>query len=395
MFRSNKAQLTRKLLIVSPATLKEMLRKGNVWYIRHYETYFDKVYVAYLIGDPHEPVSCGNTTLISLGTGRGGKVDLILAPYRLYQLAKKLRPTSYLTADLVYSWWTCALIKNLLRAKIYLMPVCMPEQIYKSSRKSLSNFLPIQLERIFIFLSFALADRVITSWSFGKFVDWLTSHPLAQKKLVITKTLVDALPTIGFFKNLRTVNKNSSPFQEGDFTLIYIGRLHREKLVDDLIKMMTLIKIRLNRTPLYRVKLNLVGDGPEKPHLKLLANELGVEEMIEFVGSVPNEDLPEYLLRAKIFISTLTGTSLREAALCGLPIIAYNADWIRGILKHEETALLVPLGDFEKMAHEVIRLISDEKLRNRLSHNIKELAWRLWSPQSIYESLCQVFKNDP
>ncbi len=90
--------------------MDDMLKKGNIWYVRHYESYFDKVYVVYLFGSPHESILNKNTTLVSLGTGNR-LIDLIFAPYRLYKFAKKNKPTAYLTADLVFSWWTSWLIK--------------------------------------------------------------------------------------------------------------------------------------------------------------------------------------------------------------------------------------------------------------------------------------------
>jgi hypothetical protein len=151
-----------------------MLDKGNVLYVRHYETYFDRVYVAYLIGGPHDPVDCGSTTLLSLGTGKSNRVDLILGPLRLYKIARRIRPTVYLTSDVVFSWWVNSLCRVLLHAKFYLLPVCIPEQIYASTRRSLSNFLPIWLERVFTFLSFAQAGTILTGRSFGGLIDSLS-----------------------------------------------------------------------------------------------------------------------------------------------------------------------------------------------------------------------------
>jgi glycosyltransferase involved in cell wall biosynthesis len=86
--------------------------------------------------------------------------------------------------------------------------------------------------------------------------------------------------------------------------------------------------------------------------------------------------------------------SLREAALCGLPVVAYDMDWLHGFLKHEETAIMIPPGDHDEMGRQVLRLCSDAELRERLSRNVKELAWRLWSPLGLRESLRQMFEND-
>jgi glycosyltransferase involved in cell wall biosynthesis len=248
------------------------------------------------------------------------------------------------------------------------------------------------LERIFISLSFAHADTILTGRSFGSLIDSLPRHLLAGKRLVVADTVVDAIPSDGFFRTLKKARSEDEPPRHSrgaNFVLIYVGRLHREKLVEGLVRMMA----RLKNSNIGRVTLNLVGEGPEKPALQALSKELDVESIIRFVGSVRNEDLPNHLTTANAFVSPLTGTSLREAALCGLPIVAYDMDWIRGILRHEETALLVPPNDFEEMARQVMRLINDVELRERLSRNVRELAWRLWSPDRLQESLSQAFRE--
>jgi len=387
----NRNQAPKKILITGSASLEEMLRKGNVWYIRRYEEYFDRVYVAYVFGRPHEPVVSGNTILVSLAGRRGGKINILLAPYRIYRFARRIRPTVYLNSDLVYSWWTCALVKYLFGAKIYLIPVCIPEEIYKSIGLSMSGSLPIWLERLFIRLSFASADHIVAGRHTGKLADWLQSSRLLRRKLIVVDTIVDELPSNGFFRNLRAGRGRDSRRigKSGSFVLVYVGRLHKEKLVEDLVRMMAKTKESCDYG--IQIRLNLIGEGPEKTRLERLARELGVGTMIRFVGSIPNEDLPKHLLDADVFVSTLTGTALREAALCGLPIVAYNFDWIQGLLKHEKTALLVRSGNYQGMASQVLRLVCDEKLRSRLSRNVRVLAERLWSPEGLRESLSQAF----
>jgi glycosyltransferase involved in cell wall biosynthesis len=139
------------------------------------------------------------------------------------------------------------------------------------------------------------------------------------------------------------------------------------------------------------VILTLVGEGPEKVLLEKLAGELGVLGSVIFAGALPNEELPKYLFEADVYLSPMTGTSLREAALCGVPIVAYDIDWVHGFLRHDENALLVPRGDYKEMARQVCRLEEDDDLRLRLSINIRNLALHLWTPNALKESLRQVF----
>ncbi|KAF0119213.1 MAG: hypothetical protein FD149_161 [Rhodospirillaceae bacterium] len=78
-----------RLLLFATTKLSDMLAKGNVWYIRHYENYFATVDVAYLLGGPMPSQAQGSTTLHSLGRGYT-PFDLILAPLRLWIIAKRI-----------------------------------------------------------------------------------------------------------------------------------------------------------------------------------------------------------------------------------------------------------------------------------------------------------------
>ena len=140
-----------------------------------------------------------------------------------------------------------------------------------------------------------------------------------------------------------------------------------------------------------KIILLVIGGGPKKNNLQKLAFELKVNNIVNFLGSFPNNKIPRYLMGSHVFVSPLTGTSLREAALCGLPIIAYRMDWISNLLKNEETALLVEPGDYTEMAKQVLRLIDDKELCHKLSVNIKKLALQLWSLEGIENDLAKVF----
>ena len=380
--------MTKKLINFTTGRLEEMFEKGNVWYVRHYETYFDKVYILYLMGDKEKTVSRENTHLVSLGSGRN-RLDLCLAPFRLLKFCRQVKPTSYLTADLVFSWWTSILIRSLLKAKVVLMPVCMPHVIYASSHESLSG-LPLWLEKLFIKLSFDTSARVLTCRAFGDFVKWLSDEPKIKRKLRVVGVVVDALPSDDFLQKASPmrVNRNQTSF----FTLLYVGRLHSEKLADQLIRMIKFILTDSTMQLLKPIQLILIGDGPERKNLEELAEQLGVKEHVTFIGYLPSDQIANYYNKADIFVSPLTGNSLREAALFGLPIVAYEMDWVVQLFKHNEDILFAEPGNPQDMARQVIRLLKEPDLAARVGGNARELAWRAWGNTGIKEELARSFE---
>ncbi|MBA5867368.1 MAG: glycosyltransferase [Nitrospira sp. CR1.3] len=384
MIQKQPESRSRRLMIFTPSRLEDVSGKGNVWYVRHYEQYFEKVYVAYVFGREKRTLSEGNTTLISVA-GQSRWLNLLLAPIRLLLLARSIRPTVYLTGDQVLSWWTGLLLRWVMRAKVVLMPVSMPEQLYRDRGVSQTG-LPIAIERRCLAASYRAAHRILTAQAFGDFVHWLENEPATKDKLIVLKTVVDALPTPKFLASLSHLDQRRS--NDRFFQTVYVGRLHAEKLVDHLLRVMYVIKGKGYGAE--RIRLHIVGDGPQRSHLEAMAKDLDLIASIVFHGSVDNADLPPLLAGFDAFVSTLTGTSLREAALCRLPIVAYDRDWIHGLLVHEKTALLIRPGEIEEFADAVIRLMENPDMRRTLAENVHQLALSYWSVSSLKDSLAEL-----
>lgn len=372
----------RTLIMFTITDVDVMFKKGNAWYARSYGTYFDKVFVLYIIGRRQGIFVKGNTTLVPLGTGHK-ILDLIFSPYRIYKFAKKNGPSNFLTADSVFLWWTSFLIRFLLKAKVYFMPVCMPVEIYKHTKRAMYK-MPMFIEKIFVKLSFIIAYRVIVSRNTPGFIEWLQSLKYVRHKLRVVDMIVEEMPTIEFYESLeQDVYKRSS----GGIVLLYVGRLSHEKKVEDLIKMFDV----LQRSGKHQIQLWIIGDGPERNLLESLAAELKLTDRVKFYGFKKNNELFWYYKNADIFISPLTGTSLREAALCGLPVIAYNIDWLKGFLVHEKTALLVEYGDVHGLVDQVARLLLDKALAAKISAGLRQCASERWDRNMIAGALAQTF----
>lgn len=125
--------------------------------------------------------------------------------------------------------------------------------------------------------------------------------------------------------------------------LVSIGRLNHQKGFDLLIKATaTLIKTHP------KIKLQLIGDGPEKKALQTLCRETGIEKHVEFIAS--KNQIEKLLLNANLYIlsSRYEGVSnaMLEAISEGIPVVATSthtsaADYIidkkNGILVKETT----------------------------------------------------------
>jgi alpha-1,6-mannosyltransferase len=102
--------------------------------------------------------------------------------------------------------------------------------------------------------------------------------------------------------------------------LLYVGRLSLEKRIGDLLSALTAPGLTQRR-------LRLVGDGPARGALELLARRLGVAERVEFVDFVRSREALARLYREAACVVApgpheTFGLAVLEAAACGVPVVA-------------------------------------------------------------------------
>jgi len=112
-------------------------------------------------------------------------------------------------------------------------------------------------------------------------------------------------------------------------------------------------------------RLQLVGEGGTEVSARKLANNLGVRERVEFMGS--RGDVAEILAQTDVFVlaSRLEALpiSILEAMRAGLPVIASNVGGISEEVVDGETGFVVAPGSVEELSEALQRLLADEPLR--------------------------------
>ena len=153
--------------------------------------------------------------------------------------------------------------------------------------------------------------------------------------------------------------------------LITTSRLVEKNAVGDIIKALRFLP--------ENVKLKIIGIGPLEKGLKLLAHNLRLGNMVEFLGLISQEEIPHHLHQADIFIrpslSEGFGSSFVEAMAAGLPVIATPVGGIVDFIEDPTTAGQAATGLFcevsspESIAEQVTKLMNDPELRQKLIEN--------------------------
>ena len=160
--------------------------------------------------------------------------------------------------------------------------------------------------------------------------------------------------------------------------ILYIGRLESVKHPDDVVRVLARV---LGRG--YAVKAVFAGDGQLRSGLLNLARELGVENQIVFVGNVDQDWLSKVLPLASAVISPHTGRALSEAALGGVPIVAYDVDWQREIIQTGITGELVCHLDHEGMADSLERLLKDSGYARKMGEAVRNRIIEMMDPKTL------------
>ncbi|PLS01119.1 glycosyltransferase [Neobacillus cucumis] len=128
-----------------------------------------------------------------------------------------------------------------------------------------------------------------------------------------------------------TMDKNT-------INLITVARLHKDKGIDRLIKAF-LKGYQRN----HKLRLYIIGHGPEEFKLKKLAQELRIDHAVYFLGKKLNPFI--YLREASIYVHPAIcepfGIVLLEALYMGLPIVSTKCGGPEEILENGKYGLLV------------------------------------------------------
>ena len=129
-------------------------------------------------------------------------------------------------------------------------------------------------------------------------------------------------------------------------------------------------------------RLDLVGGGAEEAAVRRLVEEMNLTG-VEFKGVAPRDNIASFYNAADIFINASRldnmPVSILEAFACGLPVVTTEPEGMRYLVEHQRTGLLSPTGDAEALADNVIRVLQDSELADRLISNARrEIERYLW-----------------
>jgi|GEM_PF-686133 len=208
------------------------------------------------------------------------------------------------------------------------------------------------------------------------------NHKAVKAVICPSQASRDILMTVVRKKEvLRQINKGIDLTQHQKVDVPY-GRLRREYFVPDDASLvgnlasltpqkdyptfLKAAKIMLDENP--GLFFLIIGDGPLRAETEQQISKMGLKDHVKITGS--RKDLAEVLPQLDVLMHpSLTedqGTIIPEAFAAGVPVAATAAGGIPEMVEHRQSGLVSPVGDAQKLAENVLEIIADKELREKI-----------------------------
>jgi L-malate glycosyltransferase len=175
---------------------------------------------------------------------------------------------------------------------------------------------------------------------------------------------------------------------DGSAVLVHVSNFRPVKRPIDCVEIFARV---LKKT---KARLVMVGDGSERTNCIHRAQCLGVADQCLFVGKQPN--IVDYLCASDVLLlpseQESFGLAALEAMACELPVIASRVGGLPEVVNDGETGFLSPVGDVDKMADDVLRLIADRKYRRQMGRAARASAIENYSTHKIIPQYIEFYE---
>lgn len=184
---------------------------------------------------------------------------------------------------------------------------------------------------------------------------------------------------------------SASPGVAGrESSILVAQRLEREKDTDVALRAFALARLAERGW-----RLDIAGDGAELPHLRRLAEQLGIADAVRFLGR--RSDVTLLMQRAGLFLATCAveglGLAVLEAMAAGLPVVAARAGGHLETVGALAGAALFDPGDAGHAGSLLAHLADDVEERERYGAQLQVLQRELFTVEAQARATDAVYRS--
>ena len=210
-------------------------------------------------------------------------------------------------------------------------------------------------------------------------------------------TVVINTADLELFDNIE-IDKSLVSKYKNDFVISYIGSFFaHHRGLDTVIKAMLKISEKIPNA-----KLLLVGQGQIEESLKKLCSDLKVRNNVVFTGWVDFNFVPTYIAISDVclvphYSSGHTNTTIPHKLFHYMamkkPVIVTDCKPLKRIVEECDCGIVVPSGNYDKMAEAIVRLSEDKEFARELGRNGRSMVEERYNWNNEGTKLVEVYNN--
>lgn len=215
--------------------------------------------------------------------------------------------------------------------------------------------------------------------------------PFISGKIKVIYNGIEKFEVLPTEEARKILGENLSNAPEQAKTILFsLSELHHNKGIDIALKAISLLPDDKKENIIYCV----AGDGEEKERLDKLANDLGINKIVRFLGFV--KDGKKLLLGADIFLFPSRTENLPfailEAGLVGLPIITTCAGGIPEIIRDMQNGIMVHRENSKETAEAILYLLDHKDKQEEFGEEIKKTVSNFFSLGKMLGETIQLYQ---
>lgn len=297
---------------------------------------------------PVDSISIGPSSYRGMKLLFGYLLYLFVAFIRGISIAKKMRPHIVMSlGGHTYSGLLATLIAKLANSQSAIR-IAGPTRLTLRARHTLGS-LYSSIAKFLENFVIEKADLVLANSQLDRYLD-----PTRLSKVHVVSQGVD----------LNKFHLETEPSRTNGPTIVIIARLSPEKRIANVIRSISHL---IDHFP--KIKLRVIGDGPQREFLENLARDMNLDEMVAFEGYIHPDSIPHHFHSADAFVLVSLRESLPSALLeamaCGVPTVV-SESWAARIGLADGANTVMSSGMPMQIAASIKKIIEDADFRESL-----------------------------
>ena len=154
----------------------------------------------------------------------------------------------------------------------------------------------------------------------------------------------------------------------------------------------------------FTVQHALVGDGEDREKILAYIKGLDLNGVISWHGTQPHQAVLGFYRRADVFVLGCEVAAngdrdgipnvLLESMAMGVPVVATTVSAIPELVQDSDTGLLVPPGEPEKLAAAIVRILTEDDLRERIVRKARERVMQEFYNHDHIQRLAEIYRRE-